>query len=208
MVVLSNRRNFRIFTLVNAVMAFAFGLFGPFYFLFISDRGGSIENFGVAVGLLVLSGALASFISGKYSDRCGRKIFLIVGGYASACIVYGYTVVAELWQLYLLQIASGIVISIFETAEASFLGDLTKNGNRGSVVGSYDALAGIAEAIAIFLSSFLVGRFGFDVVFYVVVLLFVVSTSFLFLLKEKERKEERTRGRRSRRSYPLTNSAS
>ena len=46
-------------------MALAFGLFGPFYLIFINDIGGSIENFGIAVGLVVLSGALISLVAGR-----------------------------------------------------------------------------------------------------------------------------------------------
>ena len=55
-------------------MALAFGLFGPFYFIFINDIGGSVENFGIAVGLVVLSGALTSLIIGKSSDKLGRRL--------------------------------------------------------------------------------------------------------------------------------------
>ncbi len=165
-------------------MALAFGLFGPFYLIFINEIGGSLENFGVAVGLLVLSGALSSLITGKYSDGFGRKPFLIIGGYASAIIVFLYTVIGSLWQLYLIQILSGIVASFFETSESSFLGDITEKENRGAEIGKYDAVIGIAEAFAIFTGGFLAGRFGFAIVFYTVSIIFIVSTTIMFKLKE------------------------
>ena len=57
-------------------MAFAVGLFGPFYYIFINNLGGSIENFGIAAGLVVLSGALVSLFVGKYSDRYGNRRLL------------------------------------------------------------------------------------------------------------------------------------
>jgi len=177
-------RNLRIFTLSNSLMALAFGLFGPFYLIFINEVGGSIENFGIAVGLIVLSGALTSFFAGKYSDNFGRKPFLIIGGYASAIIVFLYTVIGAIWQLYLLQILSGIVASLFETSESSFLGDITEKDNRGKDIGKYDAIVGIAGAFAIFTGGFLVGSFGFEIVFYIVAILFVISTTVMFKLKE------------------------
>ena len=180
----ANRRNLRIFTFSNSLMALAFGLFGPFYLIFISQIGGSIENFGFAVGLVVLSGALTSFIAGRYSDRFGRKPFLITGGYASAVIVFLYTVIGSLWQLYLLQILSGLVAALFETSESSFLGDITEKERRGSEIGKYDAMVGIAEAVAIFIGGLLVGRFGFEIVFYTVSLIFLFSTTLMFRLRE------------------------
>ena len=43
------KKNLRIFTFSNSLMALASGLFGPFYLIFINNIGGSIENFGIAV---------------------------------------------------------------------------------------------------------------------------------------------------------------
>jgi MFS family permease len=179
-----NKRNLKIFTLSNSLMALAFGLFGPFYLIFINDIGGSIENFGIAVGLVVLSGALVSLFAGKYSDKFGRKPFLIFGGYASAIIVFLYTLIGSLWQLYLLQIFSGIIISIFGTSESSYLGDITEKQRRGKDIGRYDAYAGFAEALAIFAGGFLVARFGFDTMFYLISIIFLVATTIMFKLKE------------------------
>src|SRR3989338_4829522 len=125
------KRNLRIFTVSNSLMAFAFGLFGPFYYIFINDFGGTVENFGVAVGLVVLSGALVSLVADKYSDTFGRKPFLLFGGYASALLVFLYTAIGSLWQLYLLQIFNGLIVSLFETSETAFIGDSTKTGSRG-----------------------------------------------------------------------------
>ena len=178
------KRNLRIFTFSNSLIALAFGLFGPFYLIFINNIGGSIENFGIAVGLVVLSGSLTSLIVGRYSDRFGRKPFLIFGGYASALIVLFYIIIGSLWQLYLLQIFSGMIAALFETSESAFLGDITEKEKRGSDIGKYDALVGVSEAIAIFIGGFLVSRFGFEVVFIIVALIFVVSTSFMSMLRE------------------------
>jgi len=178
------KRNLRIFTLSNSLMAFAFGLFGPFYFIFINDFGGSIENFGIAVGLVVLSGALVSLLAGKYSDKFGRKPFLIFAGYASAILVFLYTIIGSMWQLYVLQIFNGLIVALFETSEASFLGDITKKESRGADIGKYDAFVGIAEAIAIFAGGFLAGKFGFEIVFYIVAIIFVITTTIMFKLKE------------------------
>ena len=179
-----NKRNLKIFTLSNSLMALAFGLFGPFYLIFINDIGGSIENFGIAVGLVVLSGALVSLVAGKYSDSIGRKPLLIIGGYASAIIVFLYTVIGSIWQLYLLQIFSGLIISVFETSESAYLADITEKQKRGADIGKYDAYVGIAEALAIFAGGFLAGKFGFELIFYVVSIIFVISTTIMFKLRE------------------------
>ena len=178
------KRNFKIFTLSNSIMALAVGLFGPFYYIFINDFGGSIENFGFAAGLLVLSGALFSFVSGRISDKIGRKPFLIIGGFASSIIVFSYTIINSIWQLYILQILSGIISSGFETAEGSYLGDITSHEKRGEEMGQYDAMLGIFEAVAIFAGGILAGLFGFKLVFYLVAGVSLLATLVMLKLKE------------------------
>ncbi len=177
------KRNFGIFTFSTSLMSFAMGFFGPFYLIFINKIGGSIETFGIAVGLVILSSALISLVAGKYSDRFGRKPFLILGGYASVIVVLLYTVIGSLWQLYLLQIFNGIIHAVFETSELAFLGDVTKKNRRGADIGKYNAIMGIAEAFAVFAGGFLAGIFGFEIVFYMVAIIFLVSTTMMFRLK-------------------------
>jgi MFS family permease len=179
------KRNIHILTFSNSLIALAFGLFGPFYLIFINQIGGSIENFGIAVGLVVLANSLMSFFVGKYSDKFGRKPFLLFGALASAVIVFLYTLIGTIWQLYLIQIFSGIIIAIYETSEHTLLADLTKRYERGKNMGKYYLYTGVAESIAMIAGGFLAGKYGFKLIFYVVSIIFIISTIFLFKIKEK-----------------------
>lgn len=179
------RKNFNVFTFSNSLMSLAIGLFGPFYYLFISDMGGSIENFGIAAGLLILSGALFSLFVGKFSDKIGRKPFLVIGGFTTSIIVFLYTVIDATWQLYLLQIFSGIIATGFKTAESAYLGDLTDHNRRGEQIGRYNFVIGTFEALAIIAGGFLAGRFGFEIVFYIVAIISLISAFVMLKLKEK-----------------------
>jgi MFS family permease len=152
----TRKNNLQIFIIANSLMALAFGLFGPFYLIFINNLGGDIENFGIATGLIVLFGALCSLFVGKYSDRAGKKTFLIISGYFSAIIVFMYTTINQLWELYILQAVSGIIIAAFETSEQAYLADITEKHKRGYQIGKYTSFIGIAEAISIFAGGFFI----------------------------------------------------
>jgi len=178
------KTNLRIFTLSNSLMALAFGLFGSFYLIFINKIGGSIENFGMAVGLVMFFSAITSFIAGKYSDKIGRKPFLIISGYSSVIIILLYTLINSLWQLYLLQIFNGIISAIFEISEHAFLGDITSRSKRGYSLGRYFLIVGIVEAVAVFIGGILVGKFGFKIIFYVISLIFGISTTIMLKIRE------------------------
>lgn len=187
------KKNLKILTLSRSLLALATGLFGPFYILFINDIGNSIENFGIAVGLMVLAGGIFSLFAGKLSDKIGRKPFLIIGGFASAVIVFLYTIIDTTWQLYLLQIFNGIIAAGFETTEGIYLTDIINQSKRGEEMGRYDGVVDIFEALAIIAGGFLVGRFGFEIIFYIVAFISLISTFVMFGLKEKRGKKSKNK---------------
>ena len=184
----TSKRNLKVFIFSNILFSYAVGLFWPSYLIFINEMGGGIENFGFALGLIALSGALTYLIFGKYSDRIGRKPFLIIGGYASALIVLLYTLIDSVWQLYLIQIFSGVIVALFEISEQAFLGDVTRKDNRGSAYGKYYAILGIIEAIAIFSGGMLAEKFSFKIMAYIIAVICIIATSFMLKISERRSK--------------------
>jgi len=71
----SRKKNFNIFTFSNSLMALAFGLFGPFYYLFINDMGGSIENFGIAADYLFYLELYFLCLQGNFQIKLGENPF-------------------------------------------------------------------------------------------------------------------------------------
>lgn len=179
------RINYRILLLSNSVMAFAIGLFMPFWIVFLQDFGGSIESFGFAIGLMALSQSITSYFCGRYSDRVGRKIFLIIAGFAITAVIIAYTLITSMIQLYILQVVNGITQAIQMTMETTMLGDVTKKVSRGADIGKYHAVIGILAAIAMMGGGFLVGQLGIKIIFYITAVLFFISTIVLFYIKER-----------------------
>jgi len=177
--------NYNIFLLSNALLSIATGLFGPFFILFVRDFGGGIQRFGFAVGLMVVTGAITSYLAGKYSDRLGRKKFLLVGGYSLAIVILAYTIIGSLWQLYVLQVLNGMMTSMLLTMEVSFLGDVTSKANRGANIGKYHAILGIIGGLVMMASGFLVNLTHLKIIFYLVGGIMVISTTILWLIKAK-----------------------
>ncbi|MFZ3076823.1 MAG: MFS transporter [Candidatus Aenigmatarchaeota archaeon] len=176
--------NYGLFLLSESFLSLGLGLFTPFLYIFLQDFGGSPEQFGFSIGILLLAAGITSYFAGKHSDRIGRKIFLVVGGLVLSGTVFAYTIITSLVQLYVLQIINGIVSSIQLTAGTSFLGDITKKATRGKDVGKYHALIQIMAAIAIMLGGVIVGQLGFKIIFYIAGIIMFVSTLFLLYIKE------------------------
>lgn len=178
------KRNYKLFLTSSSTLYFAIGLFYPFWIVFVQDFGGSIENFGFSVGLMVLASSITSYFSGKYSDRCGRKVFLIVSSFAMSGVVFSYTLITSLLHLYILQILYGVVVAIQTTMKTALLGDLTFKHSRGLDVGRYDALVGLAAAITMMGGGFVIKYVGIETIFQVTALLIFLSAVMVFFIDE------------------------
>jgi len=176
--------NYKIFLLSNSTLALALGLFTPFYIVFIQEFGGGIEQFGFSIGLMVLAQSITSYFTGKYSDKFGRKIFLIIGGFALSGVTFGYSLISTLIHLYILQILNGIMNAMQMTMETSFLGDITEKLSRGTDIGKYHAIVGIMTAITMMGGGFIIGELGFKIIFYITSTIIFLSTFILFRIRE------------------------
>lgn len=168
-----------LFTVSSTFFDLALGFFGPFWFLFLGGFGGGLEQFGYAISLMMLASALTSYVSGRFSDRVGRKSMLVMSGLGLAVVISGYTFVTTLWQLYLLQIMYGILLAIQGTNEAAMMGDLTHDENRGSVIGRVHFFTQLAAAVAVFVAGIVGTRIGVHAIFYIASGLLLVSVAVL-----------------------------
>ena len=133
---------------------------------------------------MALSSSITSYYAGKYSDKLGRKIFLIIQGLILSGVIVGFTFITSLIQLYILQILFGVTQALFSTMETSFLGDITEKISRGTNIGKYHAIVGVMGAFAIMISGYIVGEHGIKIIFYIAALIIFFSTLILFYLKE------------------------
>ena len=109
--------NYHLYQFSNSALAFALMLF---WMVFLWDFGGSIEQFGFALGLMMLAQSITSYFVGNYSDKFGRKISLIIRGFILTGLIFAYTLISSLIELYILQIINGITSSVQATMEPAF----------------------------------------------------------------------------------------
>lgn len=178
-------RNYRLYLIASSITSFAGGIFGPFYVLFIQQKGGGIENFGIAMGIFALVQSIFFYLAGKYSDIFGRKPLFIIEGYISVLVFLLYLMIDNIWQLYLLQMINGLLSGIHGTTEVAFLGDITNTEKRGKDIGKYHAITGAIAALAMMGSGYIVGKIGIQIIFIFAALASLISTTILLFLKEK-----------------------
>lgn len=180
------RRNYNLYLAAKATLSLSAGIFGPFYILFVQQKGGGLENFGIAMGILAFTQALTSYFVGGLSDIHGRKPILITAGFLSALTTIAYLLINQQWQLFGLQALSGVLGGIEGTVGFSFLGDLTKKETRGADIGRFDATVGIVGAFAMILGGYIAKALGIESVFILMALGEILYASLLIFTREQQ----------------------
>ena len=161
------------------------GFIGPFYVVQVERLSGGMEKLGIAFSIMVLIQSVTTYFIGHFSDKLGRKPFLLLTAYADATVLFLYTVIHETYQLYILQALLGITNGIAETISTSFLGDLTTKEGRGRTIGTFNAVVSLAAAGGLFMSGYMVKTYGLKYLFYLASACVALSTIFLFFIKEE-----------------------
>lgn len=151
----------------QTVTLFATGLVFPFYIVFISQTGASFTEFGIAYALFAVASALVHQRTGVWSDRIGRKPFLLAHNWVSAILFLLFPLVETMMHVYILQVCLGIVGAMHKTSEKAVLADATHPECRGEFIGGYHGWIAIASALAIMVGGFLIDLFSISVIFYV-----------------------------------------
>lgn len=177
--------NLTIFTTSTSIGQFFSGLIAPFYIVFVRDIGGSMENFGLAFGIMSLFSILGTYFSGRFSDKLGRKPILIIFGYLSSVFLVFYPFIQNVYQLYIIQALFGITSAVSDIVSKILLADITHHKKRGSQMGKYYSITGLFASLALMVSGFIVAKTGINSMFYAVAIMGIISTSLLLFIQEK-----------------------
>ena len=108
---------YKRFLYFQSIIVMASSMIFPFYVLLLKNVGDSYSQFGWAYGLFALTSAFAYPLIGKFSDKLGDKVLLILYSWSMAVLLLFFPLVTEVWQVYILQIMMGILGAIQKNTE-------------------------------------------------------------------------------------------
>jgi len=179
-------RNLTIFTGISSIWAVVFGFIGPFYVVYVERLSGGMEKLGISFAIMVLLQSATTYFAGHFSDKLGRRPFLLVTAWTNAIVLLLYTVITETYQLYCLQGMLGFTNGIENTISTSLLGDLTVKEKRGKSIGKFNAFVSLSSALGLFCGGYLAKFYGIKSLFYLAAIVVALSTVLLFFIKENE----------------------
>jgi DHA1 family multidrug resistance protein-like MFS transporter len=182
----SSARNLLIFTTVSSIWAIIFGLIGPFYVIHVEKLSGGMEKLGFAFSIMILFQSITAYFAGHFSDRLGRKPFLLLTAYTDAIVLFLYTVIDKTYHLYLLQGILGVTNGVAETIRTTLLGDLTIKEKRGRTIGKFNAIVSFSSVVGLSLGGYMVKLYGLKSLFYFSSTAVALSTILLFFISESK----------------------
>ncbi len=172
--VLGMRREIKVLLLVELLIALGLGMLGPFYAIYVEKIANDASIIGYSYAAFWFSVGILSPLFGKFVDRKGGKMFLLLGGFLAFIVSIGYILVSAVYQLILLEIINGIATACFNPAYKSIVAELTAKKSRGFEYGLLDSISYITYGVSAILATFIFTNSGLKP-------LFVVSGTFQFI---------------------------
>jgi DHA1 family multidrug resistance protein-like MFS transporter len=138
-----NRRNILLLATVLAVVMLGFGMVMPVFPFYIESMGASGRELGLLLAISPFLQLIFSPIWGSISDRRGRKPVLAAGilGYGLSLLFYGLA--TQLWQLFIIRAAGGILSAATMPTTYAYISDSTSEESRTGGIGALGAAAGL-----------------------------------------------------------------
>jgi len=147
-------RPFAVFAAVSAVFALG-NSSDAMLVLRAQDLGAPVALVPLMYFVFNVVAASLAGTFGKRSDRVGRRP-VIIGGFALYALVYaGFAVASTQWSPWLLFAAYGVPYALTEGMTRAFVVDLVPDGLRGTAIGAYTFILGLAALPSTLLAGIL-----------------------------------------------------
>lgn len=184
-----NRKAFIVLVGSMFVSMLGMGIVTPFLPIYADKLGANSMQVGLVQSAFSLAGLPTLLLVGRWSDRLGRKPFLLAGltilGISSLGLMYASTPN----QLILWRFVAGLGASAHLPIAQAYLGDITPEGAEGKWMGYFNAVLFAGMGAGPLLGGIISDAFSIATTFLIMAVLnFVAAIAVVIWLREMERK--------------------
>ena len=182
-----NRKLIRILLISGLFYAFAVGLFGPIYAMFVSRIGGDIlDASGAWATFAIVNGAIV-ILFGKLSDKKFNKRYMVFFGFLIVALgTLGYLFVSAPIHLFFVQAILGFGMALVDPPWDALYGKAEDDGKEASEWSFWEGGQLIVGGISAIIGGLIATYFGFTTLF-ITMFIFncLAAAASLMLIKEK-----------------------
>jgi len=139
----------------------------PIIALYARSLGADIGTIGIIVGTYSITNIITNVFGGRWTDRFGYKLPLIIGLCGDAIAIFLYTLCQTPIHLALVRAFHGLSGGFIGPATMSFTAYQSSSTQKGKAMSIYGAAIAAATLVGFGAGGTIASRFGFNVLFYV-----------------------------------------
>jgi MFS family permease len=163
-----------IASLLEAAMYMGYGAFLGFFPTYAKGIGLNDAQIALVMGIQLATTMLAKPLSGRLSDRLGRKPMILAGLLLCAATLPAIPAITSLWLLFPVSALFGLGVAIVTPSTTALVADLVKGQRMGSAMGVFGTIWDSGEAGGPILAGFLIASLGYSPAFTMIALLMAV----------------------------------
>jgi DHA1 family multidrug resistance protein-like MFS transporter len=168
-------------------MYVGYGAFLGFFPIYGRKIGINDAQIALVMGIQLATTMLAKPLSGKLSDRLGRKPMILAGLFLCAATLPLIPNVTSLWLLFPVSALFGLGVAIVTPSTTALVADLVKAGQMGSAMGVFGTIWDIGEALGPILAGFLIASLGYSPAFALIAsLMMAAALCFAVVVKDPQ----------------------
>ncbi len=147
--------------------------------LYAKGKGSSDAHVGLILGAQVVTAMLGKPLTGRLSDRVGRKPMILLGLTLCAGVLPIVALVGSFGMLFALGTLFGLGMAIVTPSTTALVADLCQSGRYGAAMGVFGSILDIGEASGPILAGFLIASLGYFPTFALIAAL-MAAVTFIF----------------------------
>ncbi|MFQ5521866.1 MAG: MFS transporter [Candidatus Methylomirabilia bacterium] len=170
---------------VEATLYVGYATFLAFFPLYANGIGLSKAQITLVMGAQLATTMAAKPLSGRLSDRVGRKPMILAGLFLCVATLPVIPTLSSLWLLFPVSALFGLGVAIVTPSTTALVADLVKAGRMGSAMGVFGTIWDSGEAGGPILAGFLIASLSYPPAFGLIAA-FMAAMAVLFLVAVRD----------------------
>ncbi len=172
-----------IVSFVQSIQYYVYGVVEFYFVQYMRDVAGfNALEYGVVMGVQIVSLIISRPFVGRFSDRTSRRLPIIVGCIISAAMLFAVPFTTQFALLLIISIGYGLGFAMVISSTAPLMCDLTPSSQVGTSMGFLSTVMDVGQAIGPIISGVILATaLAYSGLFSSLTLLLVISAVIFFI---------------------------